>query len=330
VKDYRALVIGVAALAACFLSDRAAAFHTGGEYTAHPFTRDLPGSAGTFYTGSPRSLGMDCTVCHTGAENYPQRISLSVETFRVQGSTLQSYALFTDGYVAQERYRIEVTIVGEHLGKELSNGSYENPTGSAHKIMCTIDASAESQLYNADNLSVEVTSDDGVYASYNGNASGGLRPDASESETDEGRCLDGAQNCGPNGGTHGEALTHTESGGPTTLAYRTWRLDPTINPPLGSYTCSTSCDAIVSNFWYLPWVDTPTNPTIRTFAFFWTAPATPPAAAGGRIRFYMAAVDGDGYLDTADDDVALKKLAVCPAGVPVSQCDRMIAGFDLN
>ncbi len=290
---------------------------------AGPYFRN---SGGNHYTGSPRSM-YSCDGCHTGAEDFPPdtRISLAVSSQRVNGGSLEPYDVFANGYVPGERYKIRVQLVGEHRGHTMPDGSYQGPGGTDYKVDCPKSASGAffiSQLHNRNQITAEVVSEDGVYADDQGNAAGRLRPDATGGATAEGQCLS-TDRCQNSGGGGTPLPPGMEAGGPTSIMARHWVNDPTSNPPLGNWSCGL-CDAIVSNSHDMP---TPADPNgFAPFAteFFWTAPANAPATEGGRIRFYIAGVDGDGYADTLDDDFASVKVAVCPAGSAVTECDPMV------
>lgn len=284
---------------------------------AGPYFRN---SGGNHYTGSPRSM-YACDGCHLGSENFPpsERIALQVTSQRVNGGSLESYDLFTNGYNPGERYKIRVEMLNEHLGHYMNDGSYQTPEGTDYKVDCPKHeggATYLQQLHNRNHITAEVMNEDGVYATHGGNEAGALRPDSTGGATAEGPCLN-TNRC-----TANDALPPgMEAGGPTSIMARHWVNDPTSNPPIGNWSCGV-CDAIVSNMHDLP---TPSEGgAFTTFAteFFWTAPNTAPAAEGGRIRFYIAGVDGDGYADTLDDDFASVKVAVCPAGS--NECDPMV------
>ncbi len=288
---------------------------------AGPYFRN---SGGNHYTGAPRGL-YSCDGCHVGSEDFPpaERIQLMVTTQRVNGNSLAAYDLFGSGYVPGERYKIRVEMIGEHRGHYMSDGSYEDPAGTQWKNECPSDASLAGNyldaIHNRNHITAEVMSDDGTYADYAGNAAGRLRPDSTSGPTAEGPCLN-TNRC-----TAADPLPPgMEAGGPLSIMARHWVVDPTSNPPIGNWSCG-ACDAIVSNMHDLP---TPAdeNASFATFAteFFWQAPASAPATAGGRIRFYIAGVDGDGYADTLDDDFASVKVAVCPAGTSQAECDPMV------
>ncbi|MBL4683359.1 MAG: hypothetical protein JKY37_02125 [Nannocystaceae bacterium] len=285
---------------------------------AGPYFRN---SGGNHYTCSPRGL-FSCEGCHVGAEDFPpsERISLLVTAQRVNGGSLQAYDLFTDGYVPGDRYKIRVEMMGEHLGHYMDDGSYQTPQGTDYKVACAKQAGGDNylaQLHNRNNITAEVMSEAGVYASDSGNAAGRLRPDSTNGPTAEGACLN-TNRC-----TGNQSLPNAmEDGGPLSIMARHWVVDPTSNPPLGDWSCGV-CDAITSNTHDRP---TPAeNGAFAPFAteFFWTAPDNVPAEEAGRIRFYIAGVDGDGYSDTLDDDVAAVRVAVCPAGS--ADCDPMVA-----
>ena len=65
-------------------------------------TANSGGGAGYYYTGSPRSKGYDCTVCHVAAE---RRISVELATELGSGR-------YTPGLI----YPINVKLMGEHRG----------------------------------------------------------------------------------------------------------------------------------------------------------------------------------------------------------------------
>ena len=274
-----------------------------------PFT-DGPwhGAASNYYTGSPRSLGITCATCHIGAQNIPpnQRVQMQVTTRRVNSGNLVADDIFTNGYMPGARYKVTVTMVGEHKGRDPGNGTYEDPNGSANKVSCP------HAVDNENLITAEVMNEASVYADFDGNAAGTLRGDAdnnANSTTQANACRDGS--C-PNNNAYFPA--RTLQGGPTTISLRGWKLtNPAGNPPFGTYGCS-ACDAIVGSYGgdTTPTGAQPFAP--RSFHFFWTAPSSPPAAGNGRIRFYMSLLDGDGYTDAYDDDVAEFRRAVCPQG----------------
>jgi hypothetical protein len=280
-------------------------------------------SGGNHYTGAPRGM-YACDGCHVGSEDFPpsERISLAITSQRVNGGALEAYDLFTSGYVPGDRYKIRVELVGEHRGHNMADGSYQDPAGTQWKVDCPKNTGGPfyiSQLHNRNQITAEVVNEDGVYADHAGNAAGHLRPDSTAGATAEGACLNTAR-C-----TANDPLPPgLEAGGPTSIMARHWVNDPTSNPPLGNWSCGV-CDAIASNSHDMLTPATE-NAAFAPFVteFFWEAPGTPPATEGGRIRFYIAGVDGDGYADTLDDDFAAAKVAVCPAGASVAECDPMI------
>ncbi|MCA9548794.1 MAG: DUF4266 domain-containing protein [Myxococcales bacterium] len=285
-------------------ASEAQAWHWSVPFTEGPWH----GAAGNYYTGSPRSLGITCGTCHVGAQNIPpnQRVQMQVTVRRVNNGNLVADDIFANGYMPGARYKISVAMSGEHKGRQPDDGSYEDPNGSAFKVSCphTVD--------NVNILTAEVMNEADVYADFDGNGAGTLRADANNdpnSTTQANACREGA--C-PNNNPY--YPNRTLQGGPTTVSLRSWRLgNPNSNPPFGGFTCS-ACDSIVANFGGDTTPGTGQPFAARSFHFFWTAPATPPATGNGRIRFYMSMVDGDGYTDVYDDDVAEFRRAVCPQG----------------
>jgi hypothetical protein len=286
------------------VSAEAQAWHYYAPFTDGPWR----GAASNYYTGSPRSLGITCGTCHVGAQNIPpnQRVGIQVTSRRVNNGALVNEDIFTAGYQPGARYKISVAMVGEHKGRQPADGSYEDPNGSAFKVSCP------HQAENANLMTAEVMNEASVYADFNGNAAGTLKADANNdpnSTTQANACREGS--C-PNNNTYFPA--RVLQGGPTTVSLTGWRLtNPNANPPFGTFTCS-ACDAVVASY---GGDTTPmgTQPfPQRVFHFFWTAPNPAPPDGNGRIRFYIAMLDGDGYTDVYDDDVVEFRRAVCPAG----------------
>lgn len=305
------------------LPREADAFHFNTQFADHPFQR-IVGAGGRYYTGSPRNEGMDCTHCHVDAQRFPARVSLNVVAEIVNSGSLSPSTLFTAGYQPNATYKITVTMIDEHRGMCTTGGAYQGPASSeGWKLSCPgSQCNGPGSPGNRDQFTAEVMSDGGTYATASGNAAGRLRPDSELGAAQPGQCRVGPSFC--NGGQFADFPPAANMGGPTTAMFMNWRLtDPndTQSGPFGRWSCLTDCDAIVSNNGFYNWTEGQgsTNPFERSFAFFWTAPPSPPAAAAGRIRFYMAAVDGDGFNDTMDDDVATVRVAVCPAGA--STCD---------
>jgi hypothetical protein len=83
------------------LPHAAAAWPTGGQFDGDPVSEG--GGGGKAFTGSPRSSGHDCAVCHVAA---PRRVRLAVDA--------EPVALFDRGYEAGRQYRMRVRLVGEH------------------------------------------------------------------------------------------------------------------------------------------------------------------------------------------------------------------------
>lgn len=280
-------------------------------------------AGGNHYTGAPRGI-YSCDGCHIGAEDFPpsQRISLMVTSQRVNGSALEAYDLFASGYVPGDRYKIRVEMMGEHRGHYTGDGSYEDPEGTAWKVECPSNDPGgvyTAQIHNHNHITAEVMNEDGVYADHAGNEAGRLRPDATGGPTAEGPCLSTVR-CPPG---NDPLPTAFEDGGPTSLMARHWVVDPNSNPPLGNWSCGT-CDALVTNSHEMPSPASEGGFDPFYMEFFWQAPDNVPATEGGRIRFYMAGVDGDGYTDTMDDDFASVRVAVCPAGTTPAECDPMV------
>ncbi len=265
------------------------------------------GAGGNYYTGSPRSLGMTCASCHTGQSRFPRRVSMRVITRRVQGSSLIPEDIFTAGYQPGALYKVSVELLGEHRGYEPANGQYQDPGGTPRKVSCPL------PVTNRNVLTAEVMNESNVYADFDGNGAGRLRSDSNNqanSTTPAPRCYVAIAGCG---GGSPEDPGSPSNGGPTMGNYRHMRLvDPNSSPPFGRYACTT-CDAVASMYGADP-TPTTNNFPVRTDHFFWTAPTAPPQAGSGRIRFYMAFLDGDGYGDVYDDDFAVFRRAVCPAG----------------
>ena len=230
---------------------------------------------------------------------------MQVTTRRVNGGSLVADDIFANGYMPGARYKVTVRMLNEHKGRQPNDGSYEDPNGTAEKVACPRVAE------NRNLMTAEVMSEGQVYASFDGNQAGALRADAdnNSNSTAEGYCRDGSDGC-----FNGVDIPPVISGGgPTTVTYRSYRLsNPNANPPFGEWTCGI-CDKIASN---TGGDNTPgTGGQFNTveWHFFWTAPATVPGG-NGRIRFYIAVVDGDGYSDTYDDDIVEFRRAVCPQG----------------
>ncbi|CAN0568241.1 unnamed protein product, partial [Laminaria digitata] len=74
------------------------------------------GGGGNYYTGSPRSQGITCSSCHIGQSRFQNRASLQVTTRRVNGGSLVNDDIFANGYMPGARYKVSVTLVGEHRG----------------------------------------------------------------------------------------------------------------------------------------------------------------------------------------------------------------------
>ena len=272
---------------------------------------------GNHFTDSPRSM-YACNACHIGSEVFPpnQRIQLQVTSQRVNGNALESYDLFTSGYVPGDTYKIFVEMIGEHRGHYTNDGMYEGPEGAFFKIDCpNNDPNGDffNALHNRNHITAEVMNEDEVYADFDGNAAGRVRPDAQGGPTAQGACApcDAGENTLP---------PAQEFGGTTSVMVRRYELTDPAAGDFGGWTCGV-CDALVSN------VDAPVTPDSEAgfgttkLEFFWQAPMIPPATGGGRVRFYMSAIDGDGYGDTDGDDFATRKVAVFPAGVNPPQCD---------
>lgn len=97
----RAIVIaGVLAAPAA-----AHAFPTGDQYDFDPMTED--GAGGIAFTGSPRSAGHTCDVCHTGA---PRKIAIDLLADPVD--------LFSNGYEPDMQYRMRVVIQHEWAAED--------------------------------------------------------------------------------------------------------------------------------------------------------------------------------------------------------------------
>lgn len=286
------------------ISPEASAWHWAFPFAGGPWH----GAAGNYYTGSPRSNGVNCGSCHTGQSRFQNRVSMQVTTRRVQGGSLVNDDIFANGYQPGARYKISVSLVGEHQGFEPTNGQYQDANGTAHKVACPL-----SPVDNVNILTAEVMDESNTYANYSGNSAGRLRADRTNNPNDlneANRCLVATAGCG--GGTQ-DYPQRTLQGGPTTVSYSSLRLtNPNGSPPFGSYTC-VECDAIVSMYGADVTPTTAGGFPQRVDHFFWTAPNSPPSG-NGRIRFYMAFMDGDGYTDIYDDDFAEFRRAICPAG----------------
>jgi hypothetical protein len=97
-----ALVSSWLATASAFAGE-ALAYHGGKQFDE---SANIGGGGGMFFTGSPRWRGWDCTVCHVDADG---AIGLELAS--------EPAELLTDGrYLPGVTYRIEVSLVGEHLG----------------------------------------------------------------------------------------------------------------------------------------------------------------------------------------------------------------------
>ncbi|MEQ9495629.1 MAG: DUF4266 domain-containing protein [Deltaproteobacteria bacterium] len=301
------IVIATSLFLSMGLATEAMAWDWGSPFSRGPWR----GSGGNFATGSPRSLGITCTSCHLGSQNIPpnERISVQVTTRRDNGGSLVADDIFANGYQPGARYKVTVTLMGEHRGRQPSNGSYENPMGTAEKVACPRVAE------NRNLMSAEVMSEGNQYANYAGSPQAGiLQPDSDNNpgSTAAGACNSGSELCSF-GATYPPAILQ---GGPTTMSLHRWRLsDPNSNPPFGQWTCDQSCDTIVANVGGDITPDAGQAFNNVQWHFFWQAPNPAPSVGNGRIRFYIAAVDGDGYSDTYDDDVAEFRRAACPQGV---------------
>lgn len=101
----RALAIATALVAAPAVAH---AFPTGDQFDFDPLTED--GGGGLAFTGSPRSSGHTCAVCHTAA---PGRITIEL--------LAEPAALFTSGYVPDTEYRMRVVIDHEWAASDRRN-----------------------------------------------------------------------------------------------------------------------------------------------------------------------------------------------------------------
>ncbi len=266
------------------------------------------GAGGNYYTGSPRSKGVTCSSCHIGQSRFQTRVGMQVVSRRVQGNSLVPDDIFSSGYQPGARYKITVTMIGEHRGFAPASGQYQDSGGLQHKLACPL------VVDNLNLMTAEVMNEGNVYADFDGNAAGTIRADTNtqpDSVNQASRCLVATPGCG---GGAADYPPRTLQGGPTTVSYRSLRLtDPNSSPPFGSYGCS-GCDAIVSMYGADITPTTSGGFPQRVDHFFWTAPSSPPSVGNGRIRFYMAFLDGDGYRDVYDDDYADFRRAVCPVG----------------
>ncbi len=286
------------------ISPEASAWHWAFPFAGGPWH----GGGGNYYTGSPRSNGISCSSCHIGQSRFQNRVSLQVTTRRVNGGSLVNDDIFANGYMPGARYKISVTLVGEHRGFDPPSGQYQDTNGTAHKVACPL------EVDNVNIMTAEVMDEGNTYANFSGNSAGRLRADRTNNANDvneANRCLVATPGCG---GANQDYPQRTLQGGPTTVGYSNLRLtNPNGSAPFGGFTC-VECDAIASMY------GADTTPTsANSFAtrvdhFFWTAPNTAPSAGNGRVRFYITFLDGDGYTDIYDDDVAEFRRAVCPVG----------------
>ncbi len=92
------------ALVAISWSANADAYHQFGKNSKFRKSAVEGGGQGNYFTGSPRSGGYDCSVCHTDAAG---KVSV-----RLDG------ALISDGrWVEGRKYDFQVELLGEHLGR---------------------------------------------------------------------------------------------------------------------------------------------------------------------------------------------------------------------
>ena len=92
------------------------AWPTGGQFDGDPVSEG--GGGGLSFSGSPRSAGHDCAVCHTDP---PRRVRMAIDADPV--------ALFDNGYQPGAMYRMRVRLVGEHAALDsLSVGDKCQPT----------------------------------------------------------------------------------------------------------------------------------------------------------------------------------------------------------
>jgi hypothetical protein len=77
------------------------AWPTGGQFDGDPVSEG--GGGGLSFSGSPRSAGHDCAVCHTDP---PRRVRMAIDADPV--------ALFDQGYQPDATYKLRVRLLGEH------------------------------------------------------------------------------------------------------------------------------------------------------------------------------------------------------------------------
>ncbi len=358
----RYLVILITLLAAT----SAEAFHYRSDFSNHPYTRVYGAGGNYYTgSPRSYNMDCGSCHTGSSEVPLSERATLDVTVKRLgTGSWDESYDLFGSGYVNGEQYRITVTMQNETRGRmgfiptgetgqiipELGDeGQLPDAGGtSAWKAACSpvwSQPPTGSERWtgvfagNRDHVTAEVMSESGDYANYTGNGAGKLLSDSAGSGPCSGGscCLNGSNYCG--GGQYSANLSEPSydagitkpdlaqlTSGPTTAMFKNWRLDPQSNPPLGTWACDQNCDAIVSNNIVMNWFNEVSNPVEKQFRFFWTAPSDGVVGVDGRIRFYMAAVDADGYFDIFDDYVALRKLAICREG-SAAGCSDVGAGW---
>jgi hypothetical protein len=111
----RAVVALVVLLLVATSARRAWAWPTGDQFDGDPVSDG--GGGGLAFSGSPRSAGHDCAVCHTDP---PRRVRMAIDADPV--------AIFAEGYQPGTTYKLRVRLVGEHAAVEaLSAGDACQP-----------------------------------------------------------------------------------------------------------------------------------------------------------------------------------------------------------
>jgi hypothetical protein len=98
-------------LAALFFAPQARAFHAAATFDVEP---GGGGGGHIYYTGSPRSHGWKCTLCHTDP---PGKISLHIG----QKEIFKSFS-----YTPGQLYQFDVDLIGEHAGLTASLSNYNS------------------------------------------------------------------------------------------------------------------------------------------------------------------------------------------------------------